>query len=181
MKDLLTIGGRLFIICAVAACALGFVNAITEPITEERKQRELEEALLTLMPQGEPQEPVYVENEHPVLAYYPVESDGNIIGYILSLEENGYAGEMNILAAFKPDGEIISVKLMDNLETPGLGKKAEDPTYMQKFVGKGGSEPVPVRKQMLETRDADAITGATITFIGVSKALVGGSQFVKSR
>jgi electron transport complex protein RnfG len=67
---------------------------------------------------------------------------------------------------------------MDNSETPGLGKKAENPAYMEKYLGTGASDnPVPVRKSMLKPDEADAITGATITFLGVSKALAEGAVY----
>ena len=45
MKTIVFTGGKLFIICAVAAFALGLVNSVTEPIAEARRQKELEEAL----------------------------------------------------------------------------------------------------------------------------------------
>ena len=60
-----------------------------------------------------------------------------------------------------------------------LGKKAENAEYMNKFKGTGADKPVPVKKTMLEAADADAVTGATITFTGVSKALEYGSEFAK--
>jgi electron transport complex protein RnfG len=50
---------------------------------------------------------------------------------------------------------------------------------MNKFKGTGADKPVPVKKTMLESADADAVTGATITFTGVSKALEYGSEFAK--
>ena len=39
---------------------------------------------------------------------------------------------------------------------------------------------MPVRKDMLEQSEAEAITGATITFMGVAKALDEGSHFITS-
>jgi electron transport complex protein RnfG len=91
---------------------------------------------------------------------------------------NGYGGEMAILAGYTEEGEIFAVQMMENSETPGLGKEAEKAEYMQKYIGTGTEKPVPVRKDMLSQEEADAVTGATITFIGVAKALVEGSDFV---
>jgi len=52
---------------------------------------------------------------------------------------------------------------------------------MEKFLGSGSSEnPVPVRKDMLKPSDADAITGATITFLGISKALADAAAYARS-
>ena len=50
---------------------------------------------------------------------------------------------------------------------------------MEKFIGRGGDEPIPVQKDQLPQEQSDAITGATITFIGIANALDTGAQFVK--
>jgi electron transport complex protein RnfG len=113
-----------------------------------------------------------------VVTRYPVIKEGQSTGMLLELEGSGYSGEMKILARYEEDGTIRAVRLMDNTETPGLGKKAENPAYMEKFLGTGSAAtPVPVRKDMLQTGDADAVTGATITFLGISKALAEGAEY----
>jgi electron transport complex protein RnfG len=51
---------------------------------------------------------------------------------------------------------------------------------MGKFVGTGGAErPVPVRKSSLSAAEADATTGATITYLGLSRALAEGARYVR--
>ncbi len=178
MKSIFITGGKLFLICVVAALILGIIDAITEPIIAERKVLELKKALNSLTGELQAAEGVTVEEDPVVKAYYPVLRAGKVESFILELNGSGYNGDMKILSRYKLNGEIISVKLMDNLETPGLGRKAETPEYMKKFIGAGSSNPVPVRKNMLEQSEAVAITGATITFIGVAKALDEGSRFI---
>ena len=87
---------------------------------------------------------------------------------------------MDIMAGIRQSGEVFSVLLMDNQETPGLGKKAEADGYMDKYIGTGGDSPVPVSKDQLQKDEADAVSGATITFIGIGQALSDGSNFIKS-
>jgi electron transport complex protein RnfG len=99
---------------------------------------------------------------------------------VVRLIGQGYGGDMVILAGVRPDGEIFSAELMQNKETPGLGKEAEKEGYMEKYTGTGDDEPVPVRKDMLSQEQADAITGSTITFIGIGRALQEGSAYVKN-
>ncbi|MBA7541944.1 Ion-translocating oxidoreductase complex subunit G [subsurface metagenome] len=178
MKSIFMSGGKLFLICAIASMTLGIIYAITEPVIAERKVLELNKALNSLTGELRAAEGVTVEEESVVKVYYPVLRAGKVDSFILELSGSGYAGDMKILSRYKLNGEIISVKLMDNLETPGLGKKAENPEYMKKFIGAGSSNPVPVLKSMLEQSEAEAITGATITFIGVAKALNEGSRFI---
>jgi electron transport complex protein RnfG len=177
MKNVVIVGVKLFAICAVAALTLGGINAITEPVIIQRKIMELQQALDELTPDAQTGEAVELTENPVIVKSYPVSKDGQSAGVILELVGSGYGGDMKILARYAEDGTIGAVKLMDNTETPGLGKKAENPAYMEKFLGTGSADdPVPVRKDMLETVDADAVTGATITFLGVSKALAQGAQ-----
>jgi len=183
MKSIFAIGGKLAIICAVAAIILGFVNSVTEPKIELNRKLELERALASVAGNAEVGEETVVDAEGAVYSFFPVTGpDGSTSGYILRLVGLGYGGDMNILANYAPDGEVAAVVLMENQETPGLGKKAEKPDYMNKFIGTGGGTgDVPVRKDQLSQGEADAITGATVTFIGIAKALHTGSAFVKEK
>jgi electron transport complex protein RnfG len=162
----------------VAALTLGGINAITEPVIIQRRIMELQQALDELTPDAETGEAIAVTENPVVVQRYPVQKEGREAGLLLELEGSGYGGEMKILARYDQEGIIRAVRLMDNGETPGLGKKAENPTYMEKFVGTGSEDtPVPVRKDMLPPGEADAITGATITFLGISKALAEGREY----
>ena len=178
MKNIIIIAVKLAVICLVAAFVLGFVNGITAPqIAASKAQAELN-ALSVINKAGTIGE--RVEGDGVMVNYYfPVSDGGKVTNYILSLKNMGYGGDLIILANFKTNGELIDAKLMEDAETPGLGKKAENPAYMDKFKGTGADKPVPVKKTMLESADADAVTGATITFTGLSKALEYGSEFAK--
>ncbi len=165
---------KLVAICAVSAILLGVINGVTEPIIAERKVEGLEKALLAVLDEGRPGRRKALEGEGAVVARYPVRGADR---WILELWGIGYGGGMLILASFTGDGQVVDVVLMDNQETPGLGKKAEKPEYMDKFRGTGGGTPVPVRKEGLE--DPGSVTGATITFVGVAEALAEGSAYVK--
>ena len=180
MKSIVSIGGKLALICAISATLLGFVNAATKGKIEENKKIELERALASVTSEGKAGEETSVADNKTVKGYYPVKNeDAAIIGYVLKLNGIGYGGDMGILANFSKEGEVKAVVLMDNQETPGLGKAAEKPEYMKKFIGSGGGSAVPVRKDQLPSSEADSISGATITFIGVAKALEYGSGFAK--
>ena len=179
MKDFAVIGGRLGIICAVAALVLGLVNSITEPKIAELKAQKLHEALAAVAPEGEIGDEVAGDGEN-VYVYYPVTKNGKSAGYILNLKAAGYAGDMKVLASYTAEGNVIDVRLMENQETPGLGKEAEKPSYMDKYKGFGAEKPVPSRKSQLPQAEADAISGASITYIGIGKALQLGADYVKS-
>jgi electron transport complex protein RnfG len=179
---LVLIGGKLAVICAVAAVVLGLVNAVTAPAIVENRERALAEGLAAITSQSGLSGPA-VGDPVPVAegaVAYPITSGAEVSGYVMQLTGTGYGGDMQLLAGYYPDGELFAAQLMENQETPGLGKKAETAAYMQKFIGSGATIPVPVSKSDLPASEADAITGATITFIGVGRALSDGSDQVRA-
>lgn len=181
MNEVVGVGGKLALICAVAAVALGLVNAITAPAISRVKEEQLAAALDNVRGNATAGEEQPVENDPFVEGYYPLTENGQDAGFIVKLLGIGYGGDMEMLASIASDGEIRAVKLMDNAETPGLGKEAEKSEYMAKFVGTGSEEPVPLNKQQLSQNEADSISGATITFMGLAQAVEAGADFVKEQ
>ena len=181
MNDMVGVGGKLALICAVAAIALGLVNAVTAPAIARVKEEQLAAALDKVRGTAEAGEEQIVEGDPIVTGYYTLSEDGRSSGYILKLLGIGYGGDMELLASITADGEIRLVALMDNLETPGLGKEAERPEYMDKYIGTGSDRPVPLNKQQLTQDQADSIAGASITFMGLAQALIAGSDYVKEQ
>ena len=181
MNDIVRVGGKLALICAVAAVALGLVNAVTAPAIEKVKERQLATALDAVRGTAQVGEERVVEDVPIVEGYYPLTEDGASAGYILKLTGMGYAGDMEILASYASDGGIRAVALTNNSETPGLGKEAEKPEYMEKYTGSGAERPVPMNKQQLTQEQADSISGASITFMGIAQALKAGSDYVKEQ
>lgn len=179
MNDMIRVGGKLALICAVAAIALGLVNAVTAPAIARVKAAQLAAALDAVRGTFEAGPEIEVSGDDVVKGYYPLSAGANAQGYILKLNAIGYGGDMELLVSYESKGEIRSVALMDNLETPGLGKEAEKPEYMEKFVGAGGDIPVPLSKQQLTQAQADSISGASITFMGLAQALQRGAGYVK--
>ncbi|MAG13311.1 MAG: FMN-binding protein [Spirochaetales bacterium] len=179
MTDLVTVGGKLAAICAVAAIALGLVNSVTAPAIARVKAEQLAAALDSVRGNAVAGGEVIVEDDDFVAGYYPLEQGGNSAGYVLKIIGVGYGGDLELLASFQPDGLIRRVTLMDNLETPGLGKAAEKTEYMEKFIGTGAAKAVPLTKLQLTQEQADSVSGASITFMGVAQALDEGSRFVQ--
>ncbi len=174
MNKTLFMALRLLIICAIAALALGVVNALTKPEINNLEERAKSEALASLVIRGRADsgsEKTVKDNEF-ISSYYEIIESGDVIGYILYLNAKGYGGPMKIMASFNLKGQVLKAKLMANQETPGFGKNAEKPGYMD-IYNKG------IPKYTYELENPDVVTGATITFMGISSSLQIGSDFVK--
>ena len=179
-KDLMTfliIAGKLTVICFTAVVLLILVNLITSPIINKNNIKTEKEANQKLIPQGDKFElkyfPFLNDTEKDDNYYYEVKNrNSELIGYIVASKGNGYGGKLKILTAFDINLKILNVKLMDNNETPGLGKKAEKSRYMNKFIGTNTPDnPFPKTKSMLPKNEADSVTGATITFNGITSGI----------
>ena len=80
----------------------------------------------------------------------------------------GYGGDIVLMVGFKKDKKtVISYKVLQASETPGLGMKLKTPEFSGQFSGKDGSA-LKVKK---DGGDIEAITSATITSRAVCKAI----------
>lgn len=172
-------GVILLSICAVCSGVLAIVNSMTAPVIEANALATKNAALAPLSGGKSIGEEQLVSGNPTVTSEYPL---GSGEGYILTLTGSGYGGSFTMLASYNADGTVIGAKMLDNSETPGLGKKSEEDWYMTKFVGTGSADkPVPTSKDQLSKADSDAISGASVTFAGVSKAIAEGSEYVKAK
>jgi len=178
---------KLTIICFCSVLLLLIINIITSPIIEDNKKKAEDNAYKELAPQGKKfvlKTFSGIDSSLNKDFYYNEVYDRNdeIIGYIVSSIGKGYGGKMKVLIYFDNELKILNVKLLDNAETPGLGKKAEKSDYMLKFIGKNvEGNPLPENKNMLSQEERDSITGATITFNGLVQAIKEGLRLVENQ
>ena len=168
----------LFAICAVCTALCALVNEVTAPAIALNVEGERVEALDAVAHGLEIGEQEAGDGGN-ISYVIPLLDNGSVAGYIVEILTSGYGGEMTVIASFDTEGAVLEAQLMANSETPGLGKKAEDPAYMDKVRGLGSDSPLPLSKSDLSTEDAAAVSGASITFGGVSSALHEGSEYVK--
>ncbi len=96
-----------------------------------------------------------------MLEIFEVYNGENLEGYAIKTVTGGYGGDVVTLTGIsKENQDIVGMKVLEHSETPGLGAKAEEPEFTERFAGKGTSEEVEV----------EALSGATIT----SKAVMFG-------
>jgi len=172
----LRIALKLTLICFIAVLLLSIVNLITCKKIENNSNKVEEETNRNLFSQGVRFEKSFFKNssiDKNKEYYYKVYDKNNtLVGYVVTLYTKGYGGDMKLMVAMDNSLVIVNAKLLTNSETPGLGKAAEKPEYMKKFIGTNTKEkPIPLNKSMLSQEDADSITGATITFKGIANGI----------
>ncbi len=99
---------------------------------------------------------------------------------ILSLKGNGYGGEIVLMTLYSDEGNLIDAQVVTHSETDGIGSLIASEGYMKKFVGFGAKKPIPSSKSKLSPEDADAVSGASISFGAVAGILQKGADFIKT-
>jgi Na+-translocating ferredoxin:NAD+ oxidoreductase RnfG subunit len=118
-----------------------------------------------------------VARKGKVRAWYILKTGNEVSGFLLELAGSGYGGQIDIVAAYKPDGAVRTFKVLKADESPSQSKQIRSDDYARHFAGTRGAA-VPVVKAMLNRSSADAISGATISFMAVGGAVKEGSLFV---
>lgn len=64
------------------------------------------------------------------------DKDGTISGYVVTVKEQGYGGDMEIDVALSADAKkILGVSVGDNQETEGIGTAITEKTFLDQFQG----------------------------------------------
>ncbi|MBQ9945103.1 MAG: RnfABCDGE type electron transport complex subunit G [Clostridia bacterium] len=156
----------LFLICAVAAGILAFINSVTSPIIETNDQKAADESRLQVLPEAK--EFQLKENEGK--AYYEGLSDGNTVGFVFTTESAGYGGAVRIMTGIDSEGKVTGISILSINETPGLGMNAKKNSFLSQYVGSEGPFTV-IKNDKPEENEILAITSATITTNAVTKAV----------
>ncbi len=173
MRDYIRLAGTLAIVCIVAAALLGLTNIITaDKIVEQTVKANTEARRAVFMAANSFDQIEFANEAAPLVAeVYEAKQDGSLIGYVFKSATKGYAGTVEIMVGIDMNGVVQGVKVGNNNETPGLGKKAEEAVFQQQFSGKLSSAQVAVVKNGTpKENEVVAIAGATIT----SKAVADG-------
>lgn len=163
----------LLVISVAVALLLAFTNMVTKDKIAEN----------TLLEQNAAKQEVLsdatyfaeVENaEKPDMVkavFEGKDSSGNVIGWCVSVAPFGYGGELDLMVGILPDGTVSGMKVVSHSETAGLGAKASEPEFSDKFKEKPADGNLAVIKSGEPKEDEIvALSGATIT----SKAVTNG-------
>ncbi|MDO9493678.1 RnfABCDGE type electron transport complex subunit G [Acetobacterium sp.] len=183
-KVVFKLGFILFIISAVAACALALTNEVTAGTIEKMniekntlaRQEVLSDATEFEQVPAEDVEKlakeIGMEKPEELLEVYTGTNGGEVVGYTVKTgPTSGFSGEVQVLTGISTEGIITGITIIKHNETPGLGALATG-DWKDQFAGKSAGEELAVVKTAPTEggNEIQAITGATIT----SKAVTSG-------
>ena len=173
MRDYIRLAGVLLLVCAIAAAALGYTNAVTYDKIQEQLVIASDEARKTVLPGADAFEKLddstfstmkFNDKYKFVTEIYTAKAGGSIIGYAVKVAPKGYGGAIDVVVGVTADGSVQGIKVGNNNETPGLGKNAATPKFQDQFGGKTWSNPINVIKSGTpKDNEIAALAGATIT------------------
>ena len=144
------------LICVIIAAALAFTNSVTSSVIEEREKREQDAARMELLSEGDSFTQVTLD-EAQLKDMYAAD---NGAGYVVQTTASGYGGPITVMTGVRSDGTVEKVRVMSSSETPGVGKKTEDESFLNQFAGKSGTLSIG--------SSVTAVSGATVS----SRAMV---------
>lgn len=180
-KEIIKISLILFLITAISALLLAFVNEKTAPLIAENSEKKTQEALKGVMSEAEEFEAV--ESEFNIedctvdRIYKAKDSSGNVIGVCAIIETKGYDSGLKSAVGVGTDGKVTGVEIISHKETPGLGANAEKEEFRSKYIGKSGK--ISVVKSNADENEINAISGATMTSDGVTRSVNGAVEIAE--
>jgi len=139
------------IVVFMAVALLSWTNSITKGRIEYQEEQQIQSMLGEMFPN--------MSNYTFEDDIYTIYADGAKVGYAFLALGKGYGGDIVILVGLENETIIKGISIISQKETPGLGVRISENSFMDKFVGLS-IDDIALRR---EGGQIDAITGATIS------------------
>ncbi len=160
---------------------IGFAK-LTRGRVEANKQIAFENAVLQVFPDIKANtntdvHAVFTEQFEPINKGYIYRKDGQIAGYAVPVDGQGFWAPIKGIVGVAPDKKTITgIAFYEQSETPGLGARIVEPDFRDAFIGKKlaeGERLIRIRPDgtTLNNSEVHAITGATQTCVRLEKLI----------
>lgn len=158
------IGGVLFLICTLTALLLAVVNNFTADKIELNSAARRNDSIALIFGDGITATEVKQENADPVQAVYEVfDVNGIKLGYAVHSKPVGFKGDIEMMVGITLAGHCKSVEIISMSETPGLGTKVGESSFLGQYNNKTGN--------LVLDEDIQPCAGATISSRTVNDAV----------
>jgi RnfABCDGE-type electron transport complex G subunit len=148
---------------------LATVGHLTKERIALNKQREIEEAIIQVIPGTVNSQKLYEERDFSV--YEGQNQEGNIVGLAIHASGIGFQDKITLMLGTNTSLKRINrLAIVDQKETPGLGAKiADSESFLKYWENRDSSGTISLRKpavsaaEELLPAEINTITGATIS------------------
>ena len=164
---------NLTIIGVLSGVILAGVFNVANPYILINKEKELKEAIFVVLPEAVAYDTIEKDSQKkPLVIYRGVGADGKPVGIAFKADGVGFQGNIVLMVGLDMDYlKLKGIKVLEQLETPGLGNRISEPEFETQFAGvdiKPRIEYIKYRKPE-KMNQIQAITGATISSEAVVK------------
>ena len=171
------------IICAFSAAWLGALDkGLKDRISRQEDYFVRGPAIMELFT-GCPNNPltdkVTMKMGEDHINIYPWVEEGKVRRIILERAgQGGYGGDVVVMTAVDLESDHVhGVRVTQHKETPGVGSRAMEPSYLKKYIKLPLIEEIKLKK---DGGQIDAITGATRSSIAIADGVNRAAKFVNS-
>ena len=152
----------------ISGALLMSVNLLTKDRIAANKQREIEQAVIRVIPGTTASQKIYEEKNFTV--YEGKNDQGQDLGLAILTTAGGFQDKiLYIFGLNLPLTRISSLYVLEQKETPGLGAKvADEKTFLQFWEDKDSTASLSLRKPAVEKgklapSEVNTVTGATVS------------------
>lgn len=126
-------------ICLVVSIALAFTYSIANPIIIANNQKAADATRIVLLPAADSFE--QVEDLEPAsstdgkAAVQEVFSAANGAGYVMTVQTSSFGGALTMMVGLDSEGAITGVQVTEHADTPGVGTKDMEASYLAQYTG----------------------------------------------
>ncbi len=174
MTEILKMSAFLLVVCAVTAGALAVTEKATKGRIEENLRLEEEEARKEVLgglafEKSSARKAELGGSEIEIFECF--DSAGRKVATVAKGSGKGFGGRIAFMLGIDAEGRVLGVKVVSHAETPGLGTKVMDGSFLAQFKGLSGRESA-LRKEDPAGR-IDAITGVTVSSRAMTRGVRG--------
>jgi Na+-translocating ferredoxin:NAD+ oxidoreductase subunit G len=179
MKEIIRLSFTLALTGLIAGLALSTTYSLTYDQILHQQRQAIFSAQKELFPQAEEfmsmeLEPYAIEAATIDAVFTAMDSNGDLLGYLVNVSTQGYGGRMVFVVGFDLNNHIKGIQVTDQSETPGLGANVSRPAFLGQFANKSITDPYEIGE------DVRNITASTITTRAMVQGIRSSIQWLKS-
>ncbi len=185
MKNMIKMVVTLSLISAVAAGALAFANRVTRDRIAYQAKRKAARAVKKIFPTCiRPQERVVRTGKGEEITVYSCPEKRSC--FVFSSDSGSgisrpYSGRIKVMVGVDRNGSIQGLEIIRQSETPGLGSRIAEKSWLRQFKGLSLTKGKLVVKKVDRSGSIDAISGATISSKAVTSLVAAALRFYRDK
>ncbi len=158
---------NLTVVGAVSGVILAGVFHVADPLIQANKEKELKEAIFVVLPEAKDYKVIEKTiGQETFRVYEGLDANGSPVGLAFKADGGGFQGNVGVMVGLNLDYlKLKGIKILDQVETPGLGNRIGEPAFEEQFKGIEITPKVEYIKNRKpeKANQIQAITGATIS------------------